>query len=149
MANLFVFSVVVMAVVIAVLSKYTFVDKSVKITNESKMFLLNSAFNAHDTEKIISMMTEDCVFVNAVGVVYEGKASIKKVFDDTFTMFPDSAWTSRNHDYFFGDNRGLSEWTFRGTRSTDNVIVHADGIDLFVFNELGLISRKDAYRKST
>jgi ketosteroid isomerase-like protein len=55
------------------------------------------AFNAHDADKIVSMMTHDCIFQassgpNVNGEQFNGKESVKKSFQDVFAAFPDAKW---------------------------------------------------------
>ena len=116
--------------------------------------LLNSfgkAFNEHDSEKLISMMTDDCEFLTSAGSFpfgnsIIGKEAVKKTFDQTFASFPDSQWIPRNSNQIIG-NRGFSEWTFKGTRLSDNAYFEVDGVDIFTFGDDGKIAIKDAYRK--
>jgi len=109
-----------------------------------------AAFNRHDADALISMMTPDCLFRTAMGAtaggtLVSGHAAVKKAFQDTFAAFPDAQWVSRGADLVL-ETRGLSEWTFIGTRASDGARIEADGVDVFTFRD-GLIAIKDAYRK--
>jgi ketosteroid isomerase-like protein len=61
-----------------------------------------------------------------------------------WATFPDAQW--RNARHFVHDERGVSEWTFTGTR-LDGTRIEVQGCDLFTFRD-GRIWLKDSYRKS-
>jgi ketosteroid isomerase-like protein len=108
------------------------------------------AFNRHDAEGLVSMMTEDCEFRTAMGEhahgnSIRGKTAVREAFLTTFKNFPDARWVARGPDQVVGD-RGFSEWTFIATRASDGARFDMDGVDLFVLRD-GKIAVKDAYRK--
>ena len=108
------------------------------------------AFNRHDAQALVDMMTPDCVFRTAMGdtaggTSVVGREAVKKAFEATFANFPDARWNSRGPDLVWGQ-RGLSEWTFVATRASDGAKFDADGVDVFTFRD-GLIAIKDAFRK--
>lgn len=108
------------------------------------------AFNDHDAQALISMMTPDCTFRTALGdsregTVIQGQDAVRKAFEATFAAFPDAQWISRGVDVVSG-SRGFSEWTFAATRASDGARFDVDGVDIFTFKN-GLIHVKDAYRK--
>src|SRR5215211_7563359 len=78
------------------------------------------AFNAHDADKIMSMMTDDCIFqasagTNVDGEKFVGKENVRKAFEDVFAAFPDAQWLNAQH--FISGDRGVSEWVFTGTKT--------------------------------
>lgn len=106
------------------------------------------AFNRHDVPAILAGMTEDCVFEASAGPDvsgrrYEGPREVGKAFAEVFETFPDAQWRDARH-FFVGD-RGLSEWTFSGTRA-DGTRVEVTGRDVFTFRD-GKIAVKNSYRK--
>ncbi len=108
------------------------------------------AFNAHDAQALVSMMTEDCVFRTAMGPEVHGNAivgnaAVKAAFEATFAAFPDAKWVPRSPDQVVGD-RGFSEWTFIATRAADGARFEVHGVDLFTLRD-GKIASKDSYRK--
>jgi ketosteroid isomerase-like protein len=108
-----------------------------------------NAFNAHDAEKIISYMTDDCVFEasagpNVDGEKFVGKEAVKKAFEDVFKNYPDAKWSNPHH--FISGDRAVSEWTFTGTKP-DGSKVEVTGCDLFTFRN-GKIAIKNSYRKN-
>jgi len=106
------------------------------------------AFNRHDVPAILAAMTQDCVFEASAGPDvcgrrYEGPREVGKAFAEVFETFPDAQWRDARH-FFVGD-RGLSEWTFSGTRA-DGTRVEVTGCDVFTFRD-GKITVKNSYRK--
>lgn len=121
-------------------------------TNEPTIVILEGfvdAFNAHDIDRILSYMTEDCVFEasagpNADGEKFAGKDEVKKAFEDVFKTYPDAHWGNARH--FISGQRAVSEWIFTGTKS-DGSKVEVMGCDLFTFRD-GKIVIKNSFRKT-
>ena len=107
------------------------------------------AWNRHDIDALMSFMTEDCVFESSAGpdvcgTRYAGCEAVRAGFVDVWTIFPDAHWGDARH-YVFGE-RGMSEWTFTGTRA-DGTRVEVTGCDLFTFRN-GEIAVKNSFRKA-
>jgi steroid delta-isomerase-like uncharacterized protein len=107
------------------------------------------AFNRHDGDAIMSFMTDDCVFESSAGpevcgTRFEGREAVRAAFVDVWTTFPDAHWGDARH--FVCDDRGVSEWTFTGTRR-DGARIEVHGCDLFRFRD-GKIALKNSYRKN-
>ena len=107
------------------------------------------AWNRHDLDALMSMMTEDAVFEASAGPQVdgersEGKQAVRAAFAAVFEAFPDARWASPRH--FVAGDRGVSEWTFTGTRK-DGTRVQVTGCDLFTFRD-GKIAIKNSYRKN-
>jgi ketosteroid isomerase-like protein len=107
------------------------------------------AWNRHDLDALMSMMTDDCVFQASAGPQVDGRRSegpqaVRAAFATVFEGFPDAHWAGARH--FIAGNRGVSEWTFSGTR-TDGTRVEVTGCDLLTFRD-GKIAIKNAYRKN-
>ena len=106
------------------------------------------AWNRHDIDALMSFMTEDCVFQAARGPLacgarHEGREAVRAAFAQAWQTFPDAQWHNGRH--FVDGERGVSEWTFTGTRP-DGSRIEADGCDLFSFRD-GRIAVKNAFRK--
>jgi steroid delta-isomerase-like uncharacterized protein len=107
------------------------------------------AFNRHDAEAIMALMTEDCVFEASAGPEvcgerHTGRQAVQAAFVDVWTVYPDAQWRSPGH--FVCGDRGVSEWTFAGTRA-DGSRVEMNGCDVFTFRD-GKIALKNSYRKN-
>ena len=107
------------------------------------------AWNRHDLDALLSMMTDDCVFEASAGPQVdgqrsEGKHAVRAAYAAVFEAFPDAHWANPRH--FTAGNRAVSEWTFTGTNA-DGTRVEAEGCDLFTLSD-GKIVRKQAFRKN-
>jgi steroid delta-isomerase-like uncharacterized protein len=107
------------------------------------------AWNRHDVDALMSFMTEDCVFessagADACGTRYVGRQAVRTGYAEVWGIFPDAHWGNARH--FVDADRGVSEWTFTGTRA-DGTRVEVHGCDLFTFRD-GKIFLKNSYRKN-
>ena len=107
------------------------------------------AWNRHDVDALMSFMTDDCVFEasagpEAWGTRSEGRATVRAAFAKAWPTFPDAHWGNARH--FVCGDRGVSEWTFTGTRR-DGTRIEVHGCDLFSFRD-GKIALKNSYRKN-
>ena len=101
------------------------------------------AFNDHDVDAIMSFFTEDCVFDTPRAQRLVGREQVRKGIQARFDGIPDIHYGDERH-WTCGD-RGVSEWTIRGTQVTGERI-EVRGCDLFEFTD-GKISRKDSFWK--
>ena len=107
-----------------------------------------AAWNAHDIDSLMSFMHDDCVFhavagPDLFGRSFVGRTAVREGFQLAWQTFPDAAWVDGEH--FVCGERGVSESTFRGTR-TDGVRIEARMVDVFTFRD-GRIAVKNAFRK--
>ena len=107
------------------------------------------AFNRHDLDALMAMMTDDCVFQASAGPHIdgqrsEGQQSVRAAFAAVFATFPDAHWANPTH--FVAADRGVSEWTFTGT-DRNGKRVEVTGCDVFTFRD-GRIAIKNSYRKN-
>jgi steroid delta-isomerase-like uncharacterized protein len=107
------------------------------------------AWNGHDADALMTFMTEDCVFEasagpDVCGTRYVGRDAVRTGFSEVWAIFPDAHWGGARH--FVQGDRGVSEWTFTGTR-TDGTRVEVHGCDVFTFRG-DKIALKDSYRKN-
>ena len=107
------------------------------------------AWNQHDVGALMTFMTEDCVFEasagpDVCGARYAGREAVRAAFAEVWATFPDAHWGNASH--FVSGERGVSEWTFTGTRANDTR-VEVYGCDLFTFRD-GKIALKNSYRKN-
>ena len=107
------------------------------------------AWNRHDVDALMSFMTDDCVFEASAGPEVcgarsKGREAVRAAFAEVWATFPDARWGNVRH--FVCGDRGVSEWTFTGTRR-DGARVEVHGCDLFAFRD-GKIAVKNSYRKN-
>jgi hypothetical protein len=69
---------------------------------------------------------------------------VRRAFASVWATFPDARWADAEH--FVCGDRGVSEWTFTGTRH-DGAKVEVHGCDVFTFRG-GRIVVKNSYRKN-
>jgi len=108
-----------------------------------------AAYNRHDVDAIMSLMTDDCVFVSyfgpdICGEKFTGREKVRARVAAGLADFPDAHWDIAGH--FVSGNRGFSEWTFRGTRRGSSNLIERQGIDVFTFANRK-IQVKDTYQK--
>ena len=116
---------------------------------EALLAAFADAWNRHDVEALMSMMTDDGVFEasagpDANGERHEGPAAVRAAYEAVFRQYPDAHWANPRH--FVKGNRGVSEWTFTGTLN-DGRRVEVDGCDVFTFRN-GKIAIKNSFRKN-
>ena len=116
---------------------------------ETMLQAFADAWNRHDVDALMSMMTPDGVFEasggNAVdGERHEGARAVRAAYAAIFDVYPDAHWGNLRH--VVAGDRGLSEWTFTGTMK-DGKRVEVTGCDLFTFKG-GKIAIKNSYRKN-
>jgi len=107
------------------------------------------AWNRHDLDALMAFMAEDCVFESSAGpdvcgTRCVGHDAVRASYAEVWSTFPDAHWGGARH--FVHGDRGVSEWTFTGTRS-DGGRVEVHGCDLFTFRD-GKIALKNSYRKN-
>ena len=121
----------------------------------------SDAWNAHDLEKLLTFMSDDCEFYAVAGPELQGKRwigkeEVKTGFSQAFINFPDAQWIDPVHFVMpvSSDSselpRGVTESTFVGTRTTPDgqkLRIEARMVDVFTFNDEGKIRIKNAFRK--
>lgn len=80
------------------------------------------AWNRHDVDALMSLMTEDCVFESSAGADvcgtrYVGRKAVRAGFAQVWAVFPDAHWGNARH--FVHGDRAVSEWTFTEHRQTE------------------------------
>jgi ketosteroid isomerase-like protein len=106
-------------------------------------------FNAHDLDAILSHFAEDCILETPRGPDpwgrrFEGIEEVRRGLAARFETIPDVRYES--HGDFVDGDRGVSEWTIRGT-TTEGDAVEVRGCDLWTFAPDGRIAVKNSFWK--
>jgi ketosteroid isomerase-like protein len=106
-------------------------------------------FNAHDLEAIMRHFAEDCIFDSPRGPEpcgrrFEGIEQVRRGLAARFETIPDVRYES--HGDFVDGDRGVSEWTIRGT-TTGGEAIEVRGCDIWTFAPDGRVTRKDSFWK--
>ena len=87
----------------------------------------NAAFNAHDIEVVMALMTDDCVFENTYpqpdGARFEGQAAVRANFAAFFAESPQAQFEFE--DIFTSGDRACVRWLYRWGSG------HVRGVDVF------------------
>lgn len=125
------------------------VNRTIDRDRERLLQTFADAWNRHDVDALMSMMTSDCVFEASGGNMvdgerHEGQRAVRAAYAAVFEQYPDAHWGNARH--FVAGERGVSEWTFTGTLK-DGKRVEVTGCDLFTFRN-GKIAIKNSFRKN-
>jgi ketosteroid isomerase-like protein len=107
----------------------------------------NIAFNAHDVDVIMSLMTEDCVFEGTTppdGDRYTGQVEVRGAWEALFAAAPDATFVQE--EAVAAGERVVTRWRYEWGGADGNARGHVRGVDLFRFRD-GLISEKLSYVK--
>jgi ketosteroid isomerase-like protein len=106
----------------------------------------NHAFNRHDVDGIMEMMTADCVFENTRpapdGTRVEGAAAVRETWVQMFARSPQARFEFS--DLFVAGDRAVGLWTYHWVK--DGVPGHVRGVDVFRLRD-GKIAEKLSYVK--
>lgn len=107
----------------------------------------NEAFNRHDVEEMMALMSDDCVFENTEpppdGAVYEGKEAIAQFWQDFFRQSPQA---HIEVEQIFGLGiRCVMRWRYNWV-DAEGKIGHVRGVDIFQVRD-GSICEKLSYVK--
>lgn len=102
----------------------------------------NDAFNRHDVDAVMALMTDDCVFENTSpapdGERHEGQAAVRTFWERLFSGTPDARFESE--DSFAAGDRCTVRWRY----SWDGG--HVRGVDVFRVRD-GKVAEKLSYVK--
>ncbi len=104
----------------------------------------NEAFNRHDVEAVMGLMTEDVVFENTRpvpdGERHEGQAAVRAFWEAFFRRSPQARFDAE--ETFAAGDRCVVRWVYRWVR--DGVPGHVRGVDVFRVRD-GRVAEKLSY----
>ena len=107
----------------------------------------NEAFNRHDVEGIMALMTNDVVFENTSprpdGERYDGQESVRGFWEQFFASSPNARFDTE--DIFAGVNRCTVRWIYNWI-DADGKRGHVRGVDVFRVRD-GKVAEKLSYVK--
>jgi ketosteroid isomerase-like protein len=116
-------------------------------STESIVEKFNDAFNRHDVDAIMALMTHDCVFENTFpapdGERYQGQHDVRAFWSRLFHDTPTAHFETE--DQFATDDRCAVRWRYTYT-SHDGHRGHIRGVDIFRVRD-GKVAEKMAYVK--
>ena len=107
----------------------------------------NEAFNRHDVDAIMALMTDDCVFEDTQprpdGTRYEGQAAVRGYWERFFASSPTAHFETE--DMFAGGDRCTVRWRYTW-KDKDGSEGHVRGVDVFRVRD-GKVAEKLSYVK--
>ena len=109
---------------------------------------INAAFNSRDVDRIMEFFAEDCTFLMArgpepVGRRVHGKAAVRKVLADRFTVITDMRWD--HVEQIIAGSRAITVWMVTG-HGADGEMLNYRGCDIYEFRGDKILN-KDTYWK--
>ena len=119
------------------------------VVDDAFVYRFLKAWDEHNVDAILEMMTDDVVYESSFGTQeygrrFVGKSQARQGIERVFSSFPQTRFTDAQAGVV--GNRGFAEWTMSHI-DADGKRVGVRGCDLFVFRD-GKISKKDSYRKN-
>jgi ketosteroid isomerase-like protein len=106
----------------------------------------NDAFNRHDVDQIMGLMTEDCVFEGTGppdGERLVGHRAVRSFWERFFSSSPDARFDFE--EIFSCDDRAVVRWVYRWS-TIEGEPGHVRGIDVFRIRE-AKVAEKLSYVK--
>jgi ketosteroid isomerase-like protein len=102
----------------------------------------NEAFNRHDVDAVMALMTDDCVFESTSpqpdGQRHEGQTAVRAAWEDLFRSAPNA--TFEGEEVFAIDDRCVVRWRYSFTGG------HIRGVDVMRVHD-GKVAEKLSYVK--
>ena len=106
----------------------------------------NDAFNRHDVDAIMALMSDDCVFENTRpapdGERVEGRQRVRAVWEQLFARSPHAHFDAE--EIFAAGDRCVVRWVYSWAK--DGTRGHVRGVDVFRVRD-GLVAEKLSYVK--
>ena len=124
----------------------TAVDDALTAATLETIDAFNAAFNAHDVDAVMALMTDDVVFENTRpapdGERVQGQAAVRAVWEALFQRSPQARFEAE--EVFAAGERCVVRWVYHWVR--DGVPGHVRGVDLFRVRA-GRVAEKLSYVK--
>jgi ketosteroid isomerase-like protein len=102
----------------------------------------NAAFNRHDVNAVMALMTDDCVFENTYpppdGARFEGQAAVRALWEEFFRESPNAGFQSE--EIIVAGDRCVVRWRYSWGAG------HVRGVDVFRVRD-GKVAEKFSYVK--
>lgn len=106
----------------------------------------NEAFNRHDVEAVMDLMTDDCVFENTIpppdGERYQGADAVREFWQRFFDSTPSARFETE--ELFTAGDRAVVRWVFHW--EGEGGPGHVRGVDVFRIRG-GRVAEKLSYVK--
>jgi ketosteroid isomerase-like protein len=111
-------------------------DESLTQARIRVMIEFADAYNRHDVDTILALMTEDCEFLAFAGTQpcgerFTGQSAVRARVASGLRELAGARWVGASHHVVA--DRGFSEWTFE-MPLPDGSHVRRDGVDVFGFD---------------
>ena len=107
----------------------------------------NDAFNRHDVDGIMALMTDDCVFESTSpapdGRRFQGQKAVRSIWEELFAGSPQAALETE--EILAAGDRCIVRWVYHWV-GADGQPGHVRGMDLFRVRD-GKVSEKLSYVK--
>jgi ketosteroid isomerase-like protein len=107
----------------------------------------NDAFNRHDVDDIMALMTDDCVFESTSpapdGMRSQGQKAVRSVWQELFKSSPNASFETE--EVFAAGDRCVVRWVYHWV-GQDGKPGHIRGLDLFRIRD-GKVAEKLSYVK--
>ncbi len=115
--------------------------------NHAVLARFNAAFAARDVDRIMALMTEDCVFESTSpapdGVRHEGAEAVRRAWETLFTATSEPVFAEE--ETFVCKDRAVVRWRFSWAEP-GGAAGHVRGVDVIRFRD-GKVSEKLSYVK--
>jgi ketosteroid isomerase-like protein len=122
-------------------------EQSAAGSTELTLQQFHDAFNRHDVDAIMALMTADCIFENTYprpdGTRYEGQAAVRGFWQDLFQASPQAYFAVE--ELFVAGDRGVLRWVYHWV-DRDGISGHVRGVDIFRVRD-GKVAEKLSYVK--
>ena len=122
------------------------VDVQQDLATRETIDRFNEAFNRHDVDAVMALMTDDCVFESTNppdGVRAEGQEAVRACWEDFFRASPSARFDAE--EMIVAGDRCTVRWRYDWTNA-DGSAAHIRGVDVFRVRG-GKVAEKLAYVK--